>query len=308
MIATTDADFRFLQQFLYERSAIVLGEDKHYLLDSRLPPVLRRVGSESVSDLVRALRRGDPSLETAVVDALTTNETSWFRDGAPFEALRRHVLPELVAENSLRRCLSIWSAAASTGQELYSIAMLLDAEFPEVASWRLDLHGTDLSTEVIERARTGRFSALEINRGLPAAFLVRYFRREGAHYVIADSLRSRVRFEQLNLVKPWPPRQDYDLILLRNVLIYFDEPARRRVLAAVRDHLRPNGYLVLGTAETPRGLVGGLVAVSAAGATFFRLEQAGDAASGRPAFAQAGAERAMPAGSGAGEASGKEEG
>lgn len=281
MIATTEADFQYLQQFLYERSSIVLGEDKHYLLDARLPPVLQRAGAESISDLVRALRRGDSSLETAVVDALTTNETSWFRDGAPFEALKTHVLPELVADNSLRRCLAIWSAASSTGQELYSIAMLLDAEFPEVASWRVDLHGTDLSSEVIERARAGRFSALEINRGLPAAYLVRYFQREGAHYLIADSLRSRVRFEQLNLTKPWPPRQDYDLVLLRNVLIYFDEAARRRVLSAVRDHLRPNGYLVLGTAETPRGIVDGLVPVTAAGTTVFRLGEAGDASPGR---------------------------
>ncbi len=115
MIATTEADFQYLQQFLYERSSIVLGEDKHYLLDARLPPVLQRAGAESISDLVRALRRGDSSLETAVVDALTTNETSWFRDGAPFEALKTHVLPELVADNSLRRCLAIWSAASSPG-------------------------------------------------------------------------------------------------------------------------------------------------------------------------------------------------
>ncbi|MDA8291763.1 MAG: protein-glutamate O-methyltransferase CheR [Actinomycetota bacterium] len=273
MTTATTEDFRFLQGFLHDRSAIVLGEDKQYLVESRLLPVLQRHGAESIADLVRALRRGDAAVETSVVDAMTTNETSWFRDAAPFEALRTYVIPELVASNVTRRRLAVWSAACSTGQELYSVAMLLDSEFSDVASWHLDLHGTDLSTAVVERARAGVFSPLEINRGLPAAHLVRYFNREGARFVISDSLRSRARFQTFNLARPWPQVQDYDIILLRNVLIYFDVDTKRHVLESARAHLRPGGFLLLGTAETPRGLVTGLRPVSVGATTVFRREE-----------------------------------
>jgi chemotaxis protein methyltransferase CheR len=273
-VTTTTEDFRFLQQFLLDRSAIVLAEEKQYLVETRLSPVAQRAGVGGIGDLVRAIRRGDRSVETAVVDAMTTNETSWFRDSAPFEALRKVIVPELIAANVTRRRLSLWSAACSTGQELYSVAMLLDAEFPELASWKLDLLGTDLSTAVVTKAREGRFSALEINRGLPASHMVRYFTRDGAQFVIADHLRARTRFELFNLVKPWPPSADHDVILLRNVLIYFDIPTKQQVLKAARARLRPGGYLLLGTAETTRGLVEGFTAVPAGGTTVFRREEA----------------------------------
>ena len=272
MTTATAEDFRFLQQFILDRSAIVLADEKQYLVETRLLPIVQRVGAETIGDLVRAIRHGDRELETAVVDAMTTNETSWFRDAAPFEALRKVVLPDVIAANVVRRRLSIWSAACSTGQELYSVTMLLDAEFSEVASWKLDLHGTDLSTSVVDKARSGRFTALEINRGLPASHLVRYFRHEGSYYVIADSLRDKVRFELFNLAKPWPPMQDYDVILLRNVLIYFDVATKTKVLEQARAHLRAGGYLVLGTAESPRGLVEGFQSVPAAGTTVYKKE------------------------------------
>ncbi|MCU1492410.1 MAG: methyltransferase, CheR-type [Acidimicrobiaceae bacterium] len=274
MTTTTAEDFQYLQWFLFDRSAIVLAEEKQYLVESRLLPVVQRSGVDSITDLVRALRRGDRPTETAVIDAMTTNETSWFRDASPFDALRKVVLPDMIANNVTRRRLSIWSAACSTGQELYSVAMLLDAEFAEVASWKLDLLGTDISTSVVERARSGKFSALEINRGLPASNLVRYFTRDGAQFVIADALKSTTRFELFNLAKPWPPMQDHDLILLRNVLIYFDSTTKQRVLKAARSHLRPGGYLFLGTAETTRGLVEGFTAVPVAGTTVYRREEA----------------------------------
>ncbi len=273
MTTATAEDFQYLQGFLLDRSAIVLSEDKQYLVETRLLPVVQRHGVESITDLVRAIRRGDKTVETAVVDAMTTNETSWFRDAAPFDALRNLVLPELVASNVTRRRLAIWSAACSTGQELYSVAMLLDSEFSDLASWRVDLHGTDLSTTVVQRARTGSFTALEINRGLPATLLVRYFRREGAQFVIADSIRSRVRFELFNLARPWPPMQDYDVILLRNVLIYFDVETKRDVLERVRGRLRPGGFLLLGTAETTRGLVDGFRPIPVGATTVFRREE-----------------------------------
>jgi len=274
MTTATAEDFEYLQRFIFERSAIVLAEEKQYLVDTRLLPVVQRTGVDSVADLVKALRRGDRSIETAVVDAMTTNETSWFRDAAPFEALRRLIFPDVIAQNAMRRRMSIWSAACSTGQELYSIAMLLDAEFPELGSWKLDLLGTDLSTSVVERARSGRFSSLEINRGLPASHLVKYFTREGAHFVIADQLRSKTKFELFNLARPWPPMADHDIILMRNVLIYFDIPTKQRVLEAARAHLRPGGFLMLGTAETTRGLVDGFTAVPAGGTTVYRREEA----------------------------------
>ncbi|HVC25810.1 MAG TPA: protein-glutamate O-methyltransferase CheR [Acidimicrobiales bacterium] len=273
MTTATAEDFQYLQGFLLDRSAIVLSEDKQYLVETRLLPVVQRHGVESITDLVRAIRRGDKTVETAVVDAMTTNETSWFRDSAPFDALRNLVLPELVASNVTRRRLAIWSAACSTGQELYSVAMLLDSEFSDLASWHVDLHGTDLSTTVVQRARAGSFTALEINRGLPATLLVRYFRREGAQFVIADSIRARVRFELFNLARPWPPMQDYDVILLRNVLIYFDVETKRNVLERVRGRLRPGGFLLLGTAETTRGLVDGFRPIPVGATTVFRREE-----------------------------------
>lgn len=272
MTTATAEDFRYLQGFLLDRSAIVLSEDKQYLVETRLLPVVQRHGVDSIGDLVRAIRRGDKSVETSVIDAMTTNETSWFRDSAPFEALRSLVIPELVASNVTRRRLAIWSAACSTGQELYSVAMLLDAEFSDLGSWRVDLHGTDLSTAVVERARAGSYSSLEINRGLPASHLVRYFRREGAHFVVVDALRAKVRFELFNLARPWPAMQDYDVILLRNVLIYFDVDTKRHVLESARRRLRPGGFLLLGTAETTRGLVDGFRPIPVGASTVFRRE------------------------------------
>lgn len=265
--------FAFFQEFVFARSAIVLSDEKRYLVETRLAPVAQRAGLSGLDELMHAVRRGDRSLQTAVVDAMTTNETSWFRDSTPFEALRERVLPDLIEANRPRRRLSIWSAACSTGQEPYSIAMLLDASFPELAGWAVDILATDLSTAALERARTGRFSSLEINRGLPAAHLLKYFNRDGAHFHIAERLRSLVRFQQMNLAEAWPAIPTQDVILLRNVLIYFDAPTKQKILAAVRAHLRPGGYLLLGAAETTRELVGGFVPVPVARSTVYRLEE-----------------------------------
>lgn len=266
--------FTFFRDFVRARSAIVLSDEKRYLVEARLSPVARRAGLAGLDDLVRAMRsRTDPSLETAVLDAMTTNETSFFRDRTPFEALREQVIPDRIARNAQRRQLAVWSAACSTGQEPYSLAMLLDASFPELAGWKIDVLATDISVAALAKAREGRFSALEINRGLPASHLLTYFAREGADFRIADRIRSRVRFEQMNLAEPWPFVPSQDVILLRNVLIYFDAPTRQQILAAVRAHLRPGGYLLLGAAETTRELVQGLVSVPAAGTTVYKLEE-----------------------------------
>lgn len=273
MIATA-TEFEFLRDLVFDRASIVLTEDKEYLFEARLKPVARSLGFGAVTDMIRTLQRSpDPDVETRVIDAMTTNETSWFRDVRPFEALRQVVFPDSVARNAERRRLSVWSAASSSGQELYSIAMMLCDEFPEVAGWNVDLLGTDLCTEMVARAREGRFSGLEVNRGLPAAKLVRHFARDGAHYRICDELRRRVRFETFNLAKPWPPMPCFDVILLRNVLIYFDVPTKRSVLESARRQLAHGGYLVLGGAESTHGLVDGLVPVNVAGTTIYKAEE-----------------------------------
>lgn len=267
--------FDFFRELVYRRSGIVLSEEKRYLVETRLGPVAQCAGCADLAELMRAVRRRDAKLEAAVVDAMTTNETSWFRDNAPFEALRQKAVPDCLAAAAARRRLAIWSAACSTGQELYTVAMVLDQHFPELGSWSVELLGTDLSTNVLERARQGAFSALEINRGLPAPLLLRYFVRTGANFQIAEELRRRVRFEQVNLTQPWPATLGaFDIVLLRNVLIYFDLETKRRVLASVRAHLRPGGYLLLGAAETTRELTSGFTPVPVANTTIYRLEEA----------------------------------
>jgi chemotaxis protein methyltransferase CheR len=274
-------DFAFLQSFLLEKSAIVLGSDKHYLVASRLGPVARQLGLDSVAAVMHCIRHsGDRSVETKVIEAMTINETLWFRDIKPFNALRTRVIPHLMEENKRSKRLSIWSAASSTGQEIYSMAMLLAHDFPELDSWRVALHGTDINQTVLDRAREGRFSSLEINRGLPADMMARYFSRDGAHYVLNDELRKKVTFSQLNLASAWPSLPVFDIILLRNVLIYFDNPTKERIIQQAATHLAPNGYLFLGSAETVFSLSTGLFARTIEGTTAYRKDQR-DAGSSR---------------------------
>ncbi len=254
-------DFEFLRTFLLERSAMVLGEDKRYLVASRLGPVARRYGIESISEMVHHIRQmQDSDIATSVIEALTINETLWFRDLKPFSALREELIPEVIRRNQATRRLSVWSAASSTGQEIYSVAMMIRQDFPALEGWNCSLVGTDLSATVLDKARSGRFSTLEINRGLPVQMLTRYFTRDGADYVIDESIRRMVSFSQLNLSGQWPvllPK--FDIILLRNVLIYFDNNTKERIIALISKQLAPHGYLVLGTAETMFSMSTGLV-------------------------------------------------
>jgi chemotaxis protein methyltransferase CheR len=244
-------DFAYIRDLVRARAAIVLEPSKEYLAESRLYPVVRRAGLGSVSELVAALREDDdPDLSEQVVDALTTNETSFFRDVHPFESLRTHVLPDLIERKRLSRSLFIWSAGCSSGQEPYSLAMLIREDFPELADWQVSILGTDVSVAMLERARAGRFGQIEVNRGLPAHLLVRYFRRTGVAWQIDPSIREMVRFRHQNLVDPWPSLPPMDLVLMRNVMIYFDVPTKQEILARVRDTLAPHGYLLLGTSET----------------------------------------------------------
>jgi chemotaxis protein methyltransferase CheR len=268
------ADFTYISELVGDRSAIRLRPEKNYLVEARLLPLVKDLGLGSIGDLVTNLRlQGDRSLEARVVEAMTTNETSWFRDNHPFEALRKHIVPELVERNAARRTIRIWSAASSTGQELLSIAMTLDSTFPELADWRLDLFGTDLSAEVVEKARRAHYSGLEVNRGLPASLLVRYFERVGRDYVATKALRDMVRFEQMNLIGPWTVRGPVDVVFLRNVLIYFDNDVKRRILEQLVTVLAPGGYLVLGASETTLGIVDRYETATLAGSLVHRTKE-----------------------------------
>jgi chemotaxis protein methyltransferase CheR len=258
VIAPTDPatisaeDFSYLAKLMREHAAIVLEPGKEYLALSRLDPIARELGVASIAELVEQLRTTaeDSELHERVVDALTTNETTFFRDVAPFESLRTTVLPELIERRARTRTLSIWSAGCSTGQEPYSIAMAIREHFPELATWNLSILGTDISPSVLERARRGRYGQLEVNRGLPAHLLVRHFTRAGMEWEIEESIRRMVRFQRRNLITEWRGLPPFDLVFMRNVMIYFDAESKRDVLARMHQQIAANGYLLLGASET----------------------------------------------------------
>lgn len=252
MTTLTTPELTYLRELVRDRAAIIVDESKAYLIESRLGPVARRQGIASLSDLVAQLRaqRTGP-LHDLVVDAMTTNETSFFRDLHPWQALEQHWIPQLVEARRATRQLTFWNAACSSGQEPYSLAMLLRDRFPQlVADWNVRIIATDLSAEMLGRAASGLYSQLEVNRGLPAASLARHFVRDGAHWRVRDEIRQMIEFRALNLATPWPFVPQVDVLFCRNVLIYFDVDTKRSILARARDVLRPDGLLLLGTAET----------------------------------------------------------
>jgi chemotaxis protein methyltransferase CheR len=245
--------FAFVRDLVRRESAIVLDTGKEYLVESRLTPLAKAAGVVDVNAYVSTLQRShDPVRRRQVVEALTTNETSWFRDSAPFVTLRTDVLPALAAARPGRQ-LRIWCGACSSGQEPYSVAMTA-AETPALSGWKLEIVATDLNEEMVSRARSGRYSQLEVNRGMPATSLVKHFTRDGTSWRIAPAIASSVTFRQLNLVRPFPPMGRFDVVFLRNVLIYFDLPTKRDILRRVRQVLAPDGYLFLGAAEMTMGV------------------------------------------------------
>jgi chemotaxis protein methyltransferase CheR len=251
----TDQDFDFIRQLLRQRSAIVLETGKQYLVESRLTPLVRRLNLGSIGELVHELRtRPADGLQGQVAEALATNETSFFRDHHPFETLRKTVLPELVRRRGGERRLNLWCAGCASGQEPYSLALLLQEHFPELAGWKVALLASDFSRDILARARAGRYNQIEVNRGLPAALLVKYFRQHGTDWQLEADVRGRVDFQEINLVQPWPPLPRMDLILIRNVLIYFDVETKKAILDRLARSLRPDGYLLLGGAETTLNL------------------------------------------------------
>jgi chemotaxis protein methyltransferase CheR len=241
--------FSYVSDLVRKHSAIQLAPGKEYLVESRLGPLAREKGlqgPDAVESYVQRYVRGGSAVEVVrVVEAMTTNETSWFRDTSPFTALRRVIVPALAGTD-----LNVWSAACSTGQEPYSIAMVLREE--KVARYRI--LATDINAQVVARARTGRYSQLEVNRGLPAPMLVRNFTRAGAEWEVDATLRSSITFQQHNLLDQPPGTGQFDVVFLRNVLIYFDMPTKQSILARLRRRVRPGGFLVLGAAETTVGV------------------------------------------------------
>jgi chemotaxis protein methyltransferase CheR len=269
-LAAEDQDLAQLRLLLRSRAGLQLPAEKAYLVRTRLAGLLAELEAGSLGELLAAVAQGgDEHLAQRVVEALTTNETSWFRDGAPFEALRTVVLPELVRRGARTGRLAIWSAACSTGQELYSIAMLLDPARPLLPQGNVELVGTDLHTTLVARAAAGRYSAGEVARGLPAELLARYFRPVEGGFEVVPALRAITRFFPLNLAGPWPLLPRFDLVLLRNVLIYLAPEVQQAVVARAAAQLAPEGLLLLGAAEILLGATSGLRPRLVGGVTFY---------------------------------------
>jgi chemotaxis protein methyltransferase CheR len=268
-MALSAQEFAFVCDLVRRESAIVLGPGKEYLVETRLLPLARGAGTGTVSEFVnRAKQRPDPATRKSIVEALTTNETSWFRDQEPFAVLREVVVPEMKASRPGPQSLRVWSAACSSGQETYSLALTLQEVVPP--GWNYEILGTDISTEMLARAQAGRFSQLEMNRGLPATMLVKYFEREGAHWQVSPALRRNISFRMVNLATTLPIMPAFDVIFLRNVLIYFDVETKRAVLRRIRSLLRPDGWLFLGSAETTIGIDGDFERVAARRTSVYR--------------------------------------
>jgi chemotaxis protein methyltransferase CheR len=268
----TDQEFDVIRRLLQERSGIALEDGKQYLVECRLAPVIQQLQLQSIGELIAQLRGPlNVGLQRQIVEAMVTSESSFFRDHHPFQTLRKDVFPDLISRRGAERRLNIWCAASAHGQEPYSVAMLLREHFPELRTWQLSLLATDLSREVLERARAGRFSQIEANRGLPAALLIKYFNQEGSDWQLQDSIRGMVAFQELNLTQPWPSLPRMDLVLLRNVMIYFDVPTKKAILGRVARLLRPDGYLLLGGAETTFNLDDSFRRVEALKTGFYQL-------------------------------------
>lgn len=248
-------DFEFITALLRKRSGLVLTRDKMYLLESRLTPVARAAGLGGLPGLIDAIRkRPDPKLIDEVVDAMTTNESFFFRDIKPFDQFRDFVLPELIKSRAATRVIRIWSAACSSGQEAYSLCMILKDQAAKLAGWRIEIVGTDISREMLVKARRGVYSQFEVQRGLPIQNLVKYFGQDGDKWTIAAELRSMVQFREFNLLEDPRGLGQFDEVFCRNVLIYFDQETKAKVLHGIGGVLRPDGFLYLGGAETVLGV------------------------------------------------------
>jgi chemotaxis protein methyltransferase CheR len=248
------SDYEFLRKLLKERSGLDLSSDKQYLVESRLIPLARRVGLNGIAELVAKIKGGSDALTSEVVEAMTTNETFFFRDKIPFDHLRETILPALLQARASRRSLRIWSAASSSGQEPYSIAMCLKEKAAALAGWRVEILATDLSHGVLEKSRAGIFSQFEVQRGLPIQMLVKHFTQVGELWQLNADIRAMVQHRQLNLLQDFSHLGTFDVIFCRNVLIYFDPDTKAGIFERLAKTLDPDGVMVLGAAESVVGI------------------------------------------------------
>ena len=266
------AQFTFLCDLLRKRTGVVIDGTKEYLVVARLTPIVHQRKIPSLDTLIDRIRKGlDPSLERDVLSAMMTHETSFFRDKSPFETLRTLLIPELITRRAAQRQLTFWSAACSTGQEPYSLAMLLNEHFRVLLdTWQVRIIATDFSEAVLARAREGLFTELEAARGLPPALLQKYFRPLQGKWSISQDCRRLVEFRMLNLNTTWPMMPPCDVVFVRNVMIYFDVPTRATVVERMRRILRPDGALFLGGAETLIGMDTGYERLTGVGCSYYR--------------------------------------
>ena len=251
----TPQDFQLMSSLVRERSGLVLGEDKAYLLESRLTPITRKNGMKSLEDLIAAVKtKKDETLIADIVEAMTTNESLFFRDGKPFDQLKDLVLPQLLKSREASRRIRIWSAACSSGQEPYSIAMLIKEAGSMFANWKIEIVATDLSMEMLKKAQSGVYSQFEVQRGLPITLLVKYFKQNGDRWEIDPALRSMVSYKSFNLLDSPASLGKFDIVMCRNVLIYFDQDTKRQVLERISTVMTSDGTLYLGGAETVLGI------------------------------------------------------
>jgi chemotaxis protein methyltransferase CheR len=260
----------FVCTLVRQQSAIELDAAKAYLIEARLAPVAKRHGFSSTNELIGDMRKSvNRTVQQQVVEALTTNETSFYRDIHPFDALKGTIIPSILRTRAAQRTLNIWSAACSTGQEAYSVAMLLRDNFPELNNWKVNILGTDLSEEVLAKARAGRFSQIEMNRGLPATLLAKHFSREGMNWEISPQIRGMATFTKLNLIERWPQLPVMDVVFLRNVLIYFSPATKKAILEKIRAVMAPHAVLFLGAAETTMNLDSEFIRVQVENQVFY---------------------------------------
>jgi chemotaxis protein methyltransferase CheR len=250
----TPLDYDYLRGILKQRSGLDLSADKQYLVESRLVPLARKTGLAGIPELVQKMKSGAEVLTTEVVEAMTTNETFFFRDKVPFDHLRDTILPALLQSRASRKSLRIWSAACSTGQEPYSIAMCLKEKAAQLAGWRIEIVGTDLSQEVLDKSRAGIYSQFEVQRGLPIQLLVKYFAQIGELWQLNSELRGMVQYRQLNLLQDFSSLGKFDVVFCRNVLIYFDQQTKTQIFERIARVTEPDGMLMLGAAESVVGI------------------------------------------------------
>ena len=247
-------EYEYLRKFLKDNSGLDLSADKQYLIESRLLPLARKAGLSSIAELVQKLQGGSRQMITDVVEAMTTNETFFFRDKVPFDHFRDHIMPEIIKARAGKRSVRIWCAAGSTGQEPYSLAMCLKEMGAALTGWRVEIIATDLSQEVLEKAKAGVYSQFEVQRGLPIQMLVKYFKQTGETWQINPELRAMIQHRQLNLLHDFAQLGTFDVIFCRNVLIYFDQDTKINIFNRLARQIEPDGFLVLGAAETVVGL------------------------------------------------------